>query len=208
MAAQLVIALLALASLASASELDCKELIKPLVLDDHSPIYGKWIMHMGTYDHEGLRNDLVSVSSSWVEMSASAETHVLSVNWADRVNGTCMHGVANGTVSDAITHATFTINGHTSFHDWKYFETCPDCLMSEDTTMLPDDTAMGRYFYLFTRTGKLDAAHVETVKKQAKCLNFVNDFHFMGEDHCPDTREPAAATEKPAVVEDSSKPPE
>lgn len=38
MAAQLVVALLALASLCAASEPDCKELIKPLVLDSHSPV--------------------------------------------------------------------------------------------------------------------------------------------------------------------------
>lgn len=38
MAAQLVVALLALASLGAASDLDCKELVKPLVLDSHSPV--------------------------------------------------------------------------------------------------------------------------------------------------------------------------
>jgi len=38
MAAQLVVALLALASLGAASEPDCKELVKPLVLDSHSPV--------------------------------------------------------------------------------------------------------------------------------------------------------------------------
>lgn len=38
MAAQLVVALLALTSLGAASEPDCKELVKPLVLDSHSPV--------------------------------------------------------------------------------------------------------------------------------------------------------------------------
>lgn len=39
MAAQLVVALLAFTSLsAAASEPDCKELVKPLVLDSHSPV--------------------------------------------------------------------------------------------------------------------------------------------------------------------------
>lgn len=38
MAAQLVVALLALTSLGAASELDCKELVKPRVLDSHSPV--------------------------------------------------------------------------------------------------------------------------------------------------------------------------
>lgn len=38
MAAKVVVALLALASLCAASDLDCKELVKPLVLDSHSPV--------------------------------------------------------------------------------------------------------------------------------------------------------------------------
>ena len=38
MAAQLVVALLALTSLGAASEPDCKQLVKPLVLDSHSPV--------------------------------------------------------------------------------------------------------------------------------------------------------------------------
>lgn len=38
MAAQLVVALLALASLCAASDLSCKELVRPLVLDSHSPV--------------------------------------------------------------------------------------------------------------------------------------------------------------------------
>lgn len=38
MAARFVVALLALASLCAASDLDCKELVKPLVLDSHSPV--------------------------------------------------------------------------------------------------------------------------------------------------------------------------
>lgn len=38
MAAQFAVALLALASLCAASDLNCKELVKPLVLDSHSPV--------------------------------------------------------------------------------------------------------------------------------------------------------------------------
>lgn len=38
MAAQLVVALLAFTSLSAAAEPDCKELVKPLVLDSHSPV--------------------------------------------------------------------------------------------------------------------------------------------------------------------------
>ncbi len=46
---------------------------------------------------------------------------------------------------------TVNINGHTSYHDGKYYETCADCLLSEDTTLLPDGKSKGRYLFLFSK---------------------------------------------------------
>ncbi|XP_026199838.1 uncharacterized protein LOC113151175 [Anabas testudineus] len=192
MAAQLVVALLALASLGAASELDCKDLVKPLVLDSHSPIYGKWILHVGSYDNLGLKSDLVSVNSSWVELSASSDSGVITIYWADRLNEKCLQGAANATVSGMTSHTTYNINGHTSYHDGKYYETCDDCLLSEDTTLLPDGKSKGRYLFLFTRTGTLEPSELETFKKQAECLRFLPEFHFVGTDLCPDEREAAS----------------
>lgn len=114
MAAQIAVALLALASLCAASDLDCKELVKPLVLDSHSPvsmtgfpgcqlhqhrsvvwmfflclhqIYGKWVLHVGSWDKPGLKNDLVSVTSAWLELSASSDSGFINLYWADRLYG-------------------------------------------------------------------------------------------------------------------------
>lgn len=47
---------------------------------------------------------------------------------------------------------TDNINGHTSYHDGKYYETCSNCLLSEDTTLLPDGKSKGRYFFLFSKS--------------------------------------------------------
>ncbi|KAK2837370.1 hypothetical protein Q5P01_014582 [Channa striata] len=192
MAAQLVVALLALTSLGAASEPDCKELVKPLVLDSHSPIYGKWVLHVGAWDQPGLKNDLVSVNSSWVELSASPDSGVITIYWADRLKNKCLQGIANATISGMASHTTYNINGHTSYHDGKYYETCADCLLSEDTTLLPDGKSKGRYLFLFTRTGTLDPSELETFKKQAECLSFPAEFHFVGSDLCPDDRETAS----------------
>lgn len=49
-----------------------------------------------------------------------------------------------------VLHFTVNINGHTSYHDGKYYETCPDCLLSEDTTLLPDGKSKGRYLFLYS----------------------------------------------------------
>ncbi|XP_024908838.1 uncharacterized protein LOC103398126 isoform X2 [Cynoglossus semilaevis] len=148
--AALVLLFLALISLSAASEsAECKELVKPLVLDSHSPIYGKWVLHIGTWDNVGLKNDLVSVNGSWVELSASSDSGVITIYWADRLNEKCLQGTANATITGMTSHFTMNINGHTSYHDGKYYETCADCLLSEDTTLLPDGKSKGRYFFLF-----------------------------------------------------------
>ncbi|XP_053277228.1 uncharacterized protein LOC128438640 [Pleuronectes platessa] len=204
MAAQLVAALLALASLGVSSEpTDCKELVKPLVLDSHSPIYGKWVFHVGTWDEPGLKTDLLTVNSSWVELSASSDSGVMTIYWADRLNDDkCLQGLANATISGMTSHTNFNINGHSSYHDGKYYETCADCLLSEDYTLLPDGKTKGRYFFLFTRTGTLDASELETFKQQAKCLNFLPEYHFGGTDLCADDRETASP-----VVENTEKEP-
>ncbi|CAJ1068906.1 uncharacterized protein LOC117818940 [Xyrichtys novacula] len=152
MAAQLVVALLALTSLcAAAPEPNCKELVKPLVLDNHSPIYGKWVLHVASWDEPGLKDDLIAVNSSWVELSASSDSAFISLYWADRLREKCLQGSTNATVSGMTSHTTFNINGHTSYHEGKYYETCSDCLLSEDTTLLPDGKSKGRYLFLFSK---------------------------------------------------------
>lgn len=104
---------------------------------------------------------------------------------------------------------TVNINGHTSYHDGKYYETCSECLLSEDTTLLPDGKSKGRYLFLFSkaflfvpskdavsgwashfshtfiswfskaRTGMLEPSEFETFKKQAECLKFPPKYHFV-----------------------------
>uniref|UniRef100_A0A668W1H0 Uncharacterized protein n=1 Tax=Oreochromis aureus TaxID=47969 RepID=A0A668W1H0_OREAU len=216
MAAQQVIVLLALASLGVASKPDCKELVKPLVLDSHSPkqqspesrldfiflsvcwkIYGKWVLHVASWDDPGLKDDILSVNSSWLDVSASSESGVITIYWADRLNGNkCLQGIANATISGMTSHTTYNINGHTSYHDGKYYETCSNCLLSEDTTLLPDGKSKGRYFFLFTRTGALEASELETFKNQAECLKFPSEYHFTSEDLCPDDRATASTAVK------------
>lgn len=46
---------------------------------------------------------------------------------------------------------TVNINGHTSYHEGKYYETCSTCLLSEDTTLLPGVKSKGRYLFLFSK---------------------------------------------------------
>ncbi|XP_077376661.1 uncharacterized protein LOC144018428 [Festucalex cinctus] len=192
MSAQLLAVLLAFTSLCAASQPDCKELVKPLQLDNHSPIFGKWVLHVGSWDEPGLKSDLVAANSSWIELSPSSQSGSISLYWADRLNDNkCLQGSADVTVSGMTSHTTFNINNHTSYHEGKYYATCSDCLLSEDTTLLPDGKSKGRYLFLFTRTGQLEPSELETFKKQAVCLNFPPEYYFLDSDLCPDDRKTA-----------------
>lgn len=48
-------------------------------------IYGKWVLHVGSWDKPGLKSDLQTVNSSWVELSPSSDNGVITIYWADRL---------------------------------------------------------------------------------------------------------------------------
>lgn len=200
----LVLTILALASLSSAAdEIDCNDLVKPLVLEDRGRIFGKWILHVGGWDDPALKTDLATVKSSWIELTPTSESDIMTIYWADRLHDEkCMQGETNASLTGTTSHATFNIHGHTSYHDGKYYETCPDCLLTIDTTLLPDGQSKGRYVFLFTRTGGVDESQLETFKQQAKCLNFLPDYYYTSAtDLCDDARETTTASETTAPTE-------
>jgi len=193
MSVKFCLALLALSSLTAASDPDCEELLKPL--EDHTQIAGKWIFHVGTSSHEECLSELKTVSSSWIELSPIPGSDDMTLRWADKMNGKCFPGSVNSTFSGNTTTVTFSFNSTNREHVGKNLKTCPDCFLWSDTSVSFDtngETKKGRNLYLFTKSGKLDDAHLEVYKKQAACLNFPADFHF-GEitDLCPDEKEAA-----------------
>ncbi|XP_053181761.1 uncharacterized protein LOC128365141 isoform X2 [Scomber japonicus] len=190
MSAQFCVVLLALFSL-TAADSDCEELIKPL--EDRSQVSGKWIFHVGTTSNEESRRQLKTASSSWIESTPIPGSDEMTLRWADRINGQCIHGNLNTTTSENSTTVIFHFNGTDFEHVGRYLKTCTDCVLWTDTTTssaTTDETKKTRNLYLFTKAGKLDDDDLEVFKKQAACLNFPADFHFGGiTDLCPDEKE-------------------
>ncbi|XP_071338834.1 uncharacterized protein [Trachinotus anak] len=196
MSVQFCLALLALCSLTAASDPGCEELIKPL--EDRSGLSGKWIFLAGTSDNEDFLKDLKKINSSWIELSPIPDSDDMTLRWADKFEGKCNYGSVNCTFSANSTKVTFYFNSSTHEHVGKHLMTCPECILWTDNSVMVEngETRKGRNLYLFTKSGKLDAAHLDVVKKQAACLNFPAEFHFgEGEDTdlCPDEKEPATA---------------
>ncbi|XP_055743215.1 300 kDa antigen AG231-like isoform X1 [Salvelinus fontinalis] len=204
MSVQLVVALLALASLNAASAPLCKELVKPLLLEDHTEIYGKWVYVMGSTDHSVFQKALGTLKSSWIDLSATSDQQVVTLRWGDRIDGKCVVGATNATISGT----TSTVHIHLSEHKGQYLETCHDCLLWSDTSRNGDIT--GRYLLLFTRSGKMDATYLDTYKNQAECLNFPEKHHtYDGETElCPDDNEKMVdedtMEEKPTTEEEKT----
>uniref|UniRef100_A0AAY5KEE4 Apolipoprotein M n=1 Tax=Esox lucius TaxID=8010 RepID=A0AAY5KEE4_ESOLU len=197
MAVHLVLALLALASLSVASTPDCKELIKPLVLEDHTEIYGKWVYVMGSADQLFFQNALRTLQSSWIDLSATSDHKAVTLRWGDRIDGKCIVGSTIATINGT----TSTVQLHLSEHKGHYLETCPDCLLWSDTTRNGDVT--GRYLLLFTRTGQMDPTYLDTYRKQAECLNFPDKHHsYDGKTElCHDDKEKEATEEEESTEE-------
>uniref|UniRef100_UPI0037E8B578 uncharacterized protein n=1 Tax=Semicossyphus pulcher TaxID=241346 RepID=UPI0037E8B578 len=198
MSVQFCLALLALSSLTAASDQECDELIKPL--QDRSRISGKWIFFAGTADHNEVLEELKMITSSWIEFSPEPDSEDVVLHYGDKMNGECHHGKANFTFTGNTTKVTFYPNGSTREHLGKHLVTCPDCVMWTDDSVSEGqnkETRRARNLYLFTKSGKLDAAQLEVLKKQAACLNLLSEFHFgKATDLCPDNKaeeEPSSA---------------
>lgn len=196
MSVQFCLALLALSSLTAASDPDCEELLK--TLEDRSKLHGKWIYYAGVAASEGTMY-LKSIKSSWIELTPIPDSDDMTLRYGDKIDGKCVLGSVNATFSGNSTAVTFFYNSTSSEHVGKHLVTCPDCILWTDNSIMVagGETKRDRNLYLFTKSGTLDASHLEVFKKQAECLNFPTDFHFGGnKDLCPDEKEAASDVTK------------
>ncbi|XP_051277307.1 uncharacterized protein LOC127375465 isoform X3 [Dicentrarchus labrax] len=189
MVVQFCLALLAFSSLTAAADPECEELVKPL--EERSQISGKWIFHVGTSDNKDFLKEFKTITSSWIELSPIPDSEDMTLRWADKMmDGKCHLGSTNCTFTGNSTKATFHFNSTTYENVGRHLVTCPDCLLWTDDSVMKGkngDTKKGRNLYLLTKSGTLDASHLEHFKKQAACLNFPPEFHFgENKDLCPD----------------------
>jgi len=194
MSVKFCLALLALSSLAAADS-DCEDLTK--TLEDRSQLSGKWIYHVGTTSTEEGLKELKSVTSSWLELTPIAGSEDLTLHFADKIGDKCVEGSVNSTYTANGTVVTFTFNITSQEHTGMNLKTCPDCMVWSDeavSTSTTGEIKKTKNLYLFTKSGKLDEAHLEEFKKQAECLGFPDEFHYGQQtDLCPDEKEAATA---------------
>lgn len=180
--------LLALACLPAASCTACEGLTKPL--EDQSQVTGKWIFTVGTSDSEERFEELKKVNTSWIEITSVPDSNEMSLHWADRIDGKCVYGSTNYSLSGNRTSVTFHFNSTVYQHVGNHLATCPYCILWTDTCVTRSQdgaTKEGRNLYLFTKSGTLQESDLKKFKRQAACLDFPPDYHFGDSgDLCPE----------------------
>ncbi|XP_061585947.1 uncharacterized protein LOC133451037 [Cololabis saira] len=192
MSVQLCLVLLALSALTAESHHDCSDIIKPV--EDRSKVYGKWIYHVGATDSEYKLKELTKVNSSCIEISPLPGGEEFSLHYGDKMDGKCVYGTVNSTTTGNSTKLTFSSNSSTHEVTGSALVTCPDCLLWSDdaVTEVNGESKRSKSLLLFTKTGKLDASHLDVFKKQAECLHLLSDFHFPETTNlCPEEKEAA-----------------
>uniref|UniRef100_A0A673CMR1 Apolipoprotein M n=1 Tax=Sphaeramia orbicularis TaxID=375764 RepID=A0A673CMR1_9TELE len=176
---------LALTHLSVASSPDCQDLVKPFMPENPKMVFGKWVYVMGAGEPKPYHKALESLKSSWVELSPTSDSQIVTLRWGDNCFNRCNLGEVNATVSGLAT----TFRKNLSDHKGHILQTCSDCLLWTDTFRNMDVT--GRYMLQFTRTGKINPKDTEIFSKQLQCLNFPENYHsYDGKTElCPDDME-------------------
>ncbi|XP_063346106.1 uncharacterized protein LOC134639031 [Pelmatolapia mariae] len=184
------LALLALFSLSGASDPGCEELIKPV--EDRSKLWGKWIFYAGTSDSKEQLKELKTVHSFWVDQTPIPNSDDMLGRFGHKEDGKCYHGSVTATFVGNSSSDTYCYNSSSHEHIGKHLATCPDCMLWTEhlVSEVGGETTKSRGFKIFTKTGTLEASHLEVIKKQAVCLNFTLDLYFANTtDLCPNESE-------------------
>ncbi|KAG5284695.1 hypothetical protein AALO_G00029490 [Alosa alosa] len=173
------ISLCGLLSLTLSASPECDELVKPLVLTDSSAIHGKWIV-LAALGEGTMQKYLGDMTSSWFEITPTSQEGKVLTRWGDRVNGKCLLGSLDATVSG--NKASMIFEG--VLHEGEYLQSCPDCLVFMDNSR--ENDVSSRYLFLSKKEGDLKESELETLKKQAECLNIAQETYTYGTtDLCP-----------------------
>ncbi|KAI1899272.1 hypothetical protein AGOR_G00060100 [Albula goreensis] len=177
-------AVLSLLSVSMADSLDCETLTKPLVLDDLTPISGKWIFLEGASDHQKYNSLLKTVNTSWMEFILPTKNDTGILNQGNMFNGKCNYSSENVTFTKNGIHFTtkdITVTG-------TFLPACTDCLLLMLTNY--DSGDIIKSLYLFVRVEMPSPREWETYKKQAECLGFKEaHFRYTGKQKlCPEEK--------------------
>ncbi|KAI9548448.1 hypothetical protein NQZ68_007304 [Dissostichus eleginoides] len=171
---------------------ECQPLVTPRSLADPSMMYNKPNFLAGYNDNKVFRAILKGTQSSLVEISASPlSPQEVFMSHLNRMKGVCMHSTVNTTI-DGDTATTSFANVTSKFH----------ILPSSDSILVMSINSTASHFkkllqmtqidledavdeisfhalYLLGRETTLSDSDMEEFKKQASCLGFSGEPHYI-----------------------------
>jgi len=161
---------------APAAEPDCEVLVRPLALDNHGKIEGRWnyVEGFAVSDSKNFAFGSGFIASSWINVTVSPEDNITyTMMEYNRNNGTCevtQIRVTPVSGSNTIMEMAFSIDD--VIDRGTFLSTCADCLLFNFTSPVkPEDPV--HYLQMYMREGSsLKEADRHVFEQQAKCLNF------------------------------------
>ncbi|XP_067087652.1 uncharacterized protein [Osmerus mordax] len=182
---------------------ECEELLKPLGLDDHSMIYGKWYLIISASDSLHFRVRHISVKSSWIDVRPTEDATVLLLRWGERIDGTCSYGTTKVTIS-ANPSSCLKFTSYSTKREGYYLKPCPNCLLWIDTVHESGQT--GKNIDMYSRTPELESLHLKSFLNHTACLNFPEAYtSYDGvTEVCSDNKDPDLCDDlpKPQALQD------
>lgn len=157
-----------------AENADCKALLSPPFIQDHSPIYGKWYLIIGASDNAFFHTSLTPVKSGWIDIEPTGDATMLTLRWGDWTFGTCSYGSTKVTITDSPTSCLQFISFSTKREGY-YLQPCSDCLLWIDKAKENGQT--GQNIEMYRRIPKLESFHLKIFQKHSACSNFPPIYH-------------------------------
>ncbi|KAL0967706.1 hypothetical protein UPYG_G00255820 [Umbra pygmaea] len=168
-----------------AAPLSCEDLLRPLELNNINQTLGKWSAVAWSSDSPLLMQ--IQTSSAWLDVSVTTQDKTVAVSrfYNFTINSEdfkCARYSSDFTLHDNNTLSTFHLIPSTAV----LLKTCPDCLLVLETFF--EDGNPFKSIKLLSRRRELNAAEMESFKKQVDCLSLPPTMVMDPQiDLCPDT---------------------
>ncbi|XP_062379989.1 saxitoxin and tetrodotoxin-binding protein 1-like isoform X3 [Sardina pilchardus] len=167
--ASTVFALLALTGAAPV----CEELVKPLNVEDLTPMLGKWLFLSGFSDKKLFQDILKVVNSSWMDLTPSGQADSFIMTQGNKHDGKCEFVTFNITLKNSVLHVIeMEFEGLPLNVEVTVLSSGADYLTVIMDHKLPHINISS--LYLFGRSAKLLETEQQTFQKRAECLGYTS----------------------------------
>ncbi|XP_041930531.1 saxitoxin and tetrodotoxin-binding protein 1-like [Alosa sapidissima] len=146
----------------------CEELVKPLHVEDLTPMMGKWWFLSGFSDNQSFRNILKVSNSSWITLTPSGQAESFIMSHGNKIDGKCEFATSNITLKSGVLHAKQMAEGNLLIFEVTILPSGLDYLTVKHKMVDLNITSL----YLFGRSAKLSETEQQAFQRQAECLGY------------------------------------